>query len=109
MRAMKKSAVRFLQTVAFKNTYVQEDFEQTVTEDAIMDFYTSSFPFGAFVMGDLSDAIGVFHTNPKLYYMPKHPALVDFNTDFGDELYIMEERPDDGFLDVASFKDRFEG
>jgi hypothetical protein len=35
--------------------------------------------------------------------MPKHPALGDFNEEFGDELYIIEERPDDGFVDRSSF------
>jgi len=103
MRAVKKSAVQFLQTVAFKETFVQDDFDGTLTEETIMDFYTSSHPFGAFVIGPLSDAIDLYHTNPQLLYMPKHTALGDYNRDFGDELYILEERPDDGFLDVRSF------
>ena len=103
MRAVKKSAVQFLQTVAFKDTYIQDDFKETLTEDFIQDFYTSSHPYAAFVIGDLSDAIDLYHTNPMLFYMPKHKALGKYNEEFGDELYIMEERPDDGFLDVASF------
>lgn len=103
LRAVNKSAVQFLQSVAFTDTYVQEDFKETLTEDVIKDFYTSSHPFGHFVMGDLSDAVGIYHTNPVLFYMPKHKALGKYNDEFGDELYIMEERPDDGFLDVDSF------
>ena len=103
LRAMKKSAVQFLQTVVFKDTYVEEDFKETLTEEAVLDFYTSSHPFAGFVVPDLSDAIGVYHTNPVLFYMPKHKALGDYNDEFGDELYILEERPDSGFLDVASF------
>ncbi len=103
LRAVKKSAVQFLQTVAFKDTYIQDDFRETLTEDFIQDFYTSSHPYAAFVIGDLSDAIDLYHTNPFLFYMPKHKALGKYNEEFGDELYIMEERPDDGFLDVESF------
>jgi len=103
LRAVKKSAVQFLQTVAFKDTYVEEDFKQTLTEDIILDFYTASHPYASFVVPDLSDAIGVYHTNPKIVYVPKHKALGKYNQEFGDELYIIEERPDDGFLDVASF------
>lgn len=103
LRAVKKSATQFLQSVAFKDTYVEEDFEQTVTEDVLLDFYTSSHPYATFTIGTLSDAIGVYHTNPFLFYMPKHKALGDFNDEFGDELYIIEERPDDGFVDVPSF------
>lgn len=103
LRAVNKSAVQFLQSVAFTDTYVQDDFRETMTEDVIRDFYTSSHPYAAFVIGDLSDAIDLYHTNPQLFYMPKHPALGKYNEDYGDELYIMEERPDDGFLNVASF------
>lgn len=103
LRAVRKSAVQFLQSVAFKDTFIEDDFRDTVTEDFILDFYTSSHPFGAFVIGDLSDAIGLYHTNPYLFYMPKHPELGKYNEEFGDELYIIEERPDNGFLDVASF------
>lgn len=103
LRAVKKSAVQFLQTVAFRDTYVKEDFKGTVTEDLLFDFYTSSHPFMSLIMSDLSDAIGVYHTNPFLFYMPKHKALGKYNKEYGDELYILEERPDDDFLDVASF------
>ncbi len=103
LRAVRKSAVQFLQSVAFTDTYIQDDFRETLTEDVIRDFYTSSHPYGAFVVGGLSDAIGLYHTNPQLLYMPKHRALGKYNDEFGGELYIMEERPDDGFLDVASF------
>jgi hypothetical protein len=103
MRGVKKSATRYLQSVLFTNTYVEEDFEDTLTEELVLDFYTASHPFASFVVSPLADAIGVYHTNPLLVYVPKHKALGDYNEEFGDELYIIEERPDDGFLDVESF------
>ncbi|MDC8004604.1 metallophosphoesterase [Aureisphaera galaxeae] len=103
IRGVKKSATQYLQTVLFTETYVEEDFEETVTEDLILDFYTASHPFASFVVAPLADAVGVFHTNPELLYIPKHKALGKYNAEFGDELYVIEERPDDGFLDVASF------
>lgn len=103
LRAVKKSAVQFLQSVVFKDNFVQEEFRDTFTEDVILDFYTSSHPYASLAIGGLADAIDVYHTNPKLVWMPKHPALGKYNETYGDELYIIEERPDDGFLDVASF------
>jgi len=103
LRGIKKSATRYLQSVLFTNTYVEKDFENTLTEELVLDFYTASHPFASFVVGPMADAVGVYHTNPMLFYMPKHKALGKYNYDFGDELYIMEERPDDGFLNVASF------
>lgn len=103
MRAVKKSAVQFLQSVVFKDNFVQEEFRDTFTEDVITDFYTASHPFASLAVGDLADALEIYHTNPQLVWMPKHPALGKYNESYGDELYIIEERPDNGFIDVASF------
>jgi len=103
MRALRKSATRFLQKTAFRDVYVADELEETYVEDFMMDFYTSSHPYAAFIVDDLAAAIGVAHTNPKLYYVPKQPALGEFNETFGDELYLIEERPDDGFEKLASF------
>ena len=105
MRAVRKSAVQFLQTVPFKDKFVQDEFKETFTEDVVLDFYTSGHPYASLAIPSLSDAVGIYHTNPQLYYVPKHTALGKYNSDYGDELYIIEERPDDGFLDVASFGD----
>jgi hypothetical protein len=103
LRGVKKSAVRFLQSVVFTDIYIEEDFKETTTEDVLFDFYTSSHPYATLIIGDLSDAIGVYHTNPTLIYVPKHKALGNYNDEFGDELYIIEERPDDDFINVESF------
>jgi len=103
MRALKKSAVRFLQTVAFQKDYIKEDVKDTYTEDVLYDFYTSSHPYTPFIIGDLSDPIGVYHTNPKLFYVPKQNALRPFDDEFGDALYMIEERPEKGHTDLASF------
>jgi hypothetical protein len=54
-------------------------------------------------VGNLAEKIGVLHTNPTLYYIPKHKALKNFNSDFGDELYMVEERPTDNQIEVESF------
>ncbi|NJB36744.1 metallophosphoesterase [Croceivirga sp. JEA036] len=102
MRALKKSAELYLQALAFKNEYVIGEFENTKTEEILADFYTGSHPYAPFTVGELSDAANLFHTNPKLYYIPKQKALEDFNTDFGDELYMIEEHVSEGH-DIPSF------
>ena len=68
-----------------------------------MDFFTASHPFVPFTIGSLSDAIGVYHTNPELYYVPKQNAIGRFNDEYGDALYMIEERAADGHGDQASF------
>lgn len=103
MRALRKSAELYLQSMAFKDQYVVGDFEDTYTEDVLSDFYTGAHPYAPFTLGPLSDAVGIYHTNPRLYYVPKQPALEDFNIEFGNELYMIEEHVSDGHGDLASF------
>jgi hypothetical protein len=38
-----------------------------------------------------------------LYYIPKHKVLKDFNTSFGDELYLVEESPTDSQINAKSY------
>lgn len=103
MRALRKSATRFLQSVAFKDQRVEKDFRDTYAEDFIMDFYTTAHPYTPFVVSDLADMVGISHSNPKLFYVPKQNPLALFNEEYGDELYMIEERPMDGFKDLKSF------
>ena len=103
MRALRKSATQYLQTVVFKDTYVEDDFEQTAIEDLIMDFYTAAHPYAFMVVPDLSDAAEVYHTNPRLYFIPKHKYLGDYNAEYGGELYMIEERPEENYADDRNF------
>ncbi|MFH6934683.1 metallophosphoesterase [Flavobacterium sp. FlaQc-30] len=103
MRAMKKSATAFLQSVAFKDQYVVNDFADTYAENFLLDFYTTSHPYTSFAVGHLSDKIGLSHTNPVLYYIPRQNGLKEFNASFGDGLYMVEERPADNHIDAKNF------
>lgn len=103
MRALRKSATRFLQSVAFKNQSVEKDFRDTYAENFIMDFYTTAHPFTPLVVARLADRIGVNHSNPVLFYVPKQNTLGLFNEEFGNEMYYIEERPMDKFSNLASF------
>lgn len=103
MRALRKSAELYLQSMAFQDQYVLDDLKETYTQEILQDFYTGSHPYGPFTTGVLSDAVDIYHTNPVLYYVPKQPALKEYNASFGDELYMIEEHAGDGHGDLASF------
>ncbi|WP_343330870.1 metallophosphoesterase [Polaribacter staleyi] len=103
MRALRKNAVQYLQAVAFKDQYIEGQFNDTATEDLLSDVFTGSHPYAPFTIGKLSDAVGVYHTNPVLYFIPKQNSLGSFNTEFGDELYMIEERASSGHGDKESF------
>ncbi|WP_422090244.1 metallophosphoesterase [Tenacibaculum ovolyticum] len=103
MRALRKNAVQYLQAVAFKDQYLNGQLDETYTEGLLLDAFTGSHPYAPFTIGALSDAVGIYHTNPVLYYVPKQNALGSFNSGFGDELYMIEERAASGHGDKASF------
>ncbi|MCK7589038.1 metallophosphoesterase [Subsaxibacter sp. CAU 1640] len=103
MRALRKSATQYLQAVVFKDTYIQDDFEQTEVENLILDFYTAAHPYAFLAIPDLSHAAKLFHTNPQLFYIPKHKYLGDFNSEYGGELYMIEERPEENYSNERNF------
>ena len=103
MRALRKNAIQYLQAVAFKDQHIKGQFSDSYATGLLLDVFTGAHPYAPFTIGNLSNAVGVFHTNPVLYYVPKQNALGEFNTDFGDELYMIEERAADGHKDKSSF------
>ncbi len=103
MRALRKVSELYLQSIVFQKKYVINDLEDTFLQKLLADFYTGSHPYAPFTIGPLADAIGIYHTNPVLYYIPKQAALEDFNVDFGNELYMIEEHAGDGHSDLASY------
>ncbi len=103
MRALRKVSELYLQSMVFQDQYVMDELQDTYLQEFLQDFYTGSHPYAPFTIGRLSDAVGIYHTNPVLYYVPKQPALEDFNSDFGNELYMIEEHAGDGHGDLASF------
>lgn len=103
MRALRKSTTQFLQANAFQDVYIGDALDGTVIDEFLLDFYTTSNPYTPFVIGKLSDPLAIFHTNPELFYVPKQEALGSFNSEFGDELYMIEEHVGDTQTDLESF------
>lgn len=94
MRALTKDASRFIPYPFNKITGTQAIVE---------DNFLSNHPFAAIVLPDMADAVDVYHTNPRIYYIPKQPTLEEDNEAFGNELYLVEERPDDDWSNLKSF------
>jgi hypothetical protein len=97
----KEYVFRFIQ----KDTYqiVPEEIRRTFLADIVQDQVAASHPYGAFVIPKLADAAGVYHTNPRLVYVPNSPRLGEFRDVFGGTLVLFEERPDEDQSDMASF------
>ena len=103
MRALRKQPEQNIQAMAFPDQFIIGEFEGTAPVNFLQDLYTGAHPYAPFALGILSDSLGIYHSNPRLFYVPKQPALGSYNEDFGDELYMIEEHVSEGHDDLASF------
>ena len=103
MRALRKNPTQYIQSVAFRDQYVTPDITGTEAEALVADFFTGSHPYAPFTIAELSKKIGVYYTSPRLFYVPKQRAIGRFNNEFGDEIYMIEERTGDGHDDKEGF------
>ena len=66
----------------------------TFLEDIVNDGISMSHPYGAFAVGVMQQHAGIYHTLPRLVYVPGQAALDTFNAVYGDKLYLFEQKPD---------------
>jgi hypothetical protein len=98
LRGLTKDVTRFLPAPFNK---------MTAAKYVVEDNFLSTNPFAPLSMPVLANAIDVYHTNPKLCYVPSQPALASYNQVFGGTMNLFEERPDgkkwknDGFFGNA--------
>lgn len=60
-------------------------------------------PFTGPTITPMSEAAGVYHTSPVIVFVPSQKALGEFDKEFGDQLYLFEERPDDDQSTAPNF------
>jgi hypothetical protein len=77
--------------------------KMTAAKFVVEDNFLSTNPFAPLSMPVLADAIQVYHTNPRLVYVPSQPGLGMYNTLFGGTMNLFEERPDGKKWKGASF------
>jgi Omp85 superfamily domain len=78
-------------------------YKNTFIEDIANDQVSSMHPYAALTITPMADAAGILHTQPAIYFVPKQPALGDFNEKFGDKLYVIEQRPDGNWQEASNF------
>lgn len=64
----------------------------TVAQRILQDQVVTVHPFGALTVPTLADALGIVHTNPQMVFVPDDPALGQYRADFGNAVFIFEER-----------------
>ncbi|TNE58896.1 MAG: metallophosphoesterase [Bacteroidetes bacterium] len=66
--------------------------KMTAARAIAVDNFLSTHPFAPLAIPTLADAAEVYHANPIICYVPKQPALGDYNAHFGGSVYLFEER-----------------
>jgi hypothetical protein len=59
----------------------------------VEDSYTATHPAAATAIPPMAAAVGVFHTRPRLMYLPDQPGLLDIRGYISDEVVLLERRP----------------
>jgi hypothetical protein len=73
---------------------IPDNIKGTLMEDVVNDGVSMSHPYGAFAIGYMMEAAGIYHSWPKLVYVPRQKALDSFNTKYGNDLYLLEQKPE---------------
>ena len=87
----------------FAEKAVPSALRGTVVANLVADQVSASHPYAALVVPPMAQAVGVYHTNPELVYLPDDPRLGIYREAFGGGLYLYEERPAKDRRELASF------
>ncbi len=82
---------------------VPEELSNLKLINIMRDQNSASHPYGALVLPKLSKAANIYYTTPKLVYLKHQKALGNYNQLFPEELYLLEERPDEDWSEFAQF------
>ena len=82
---------------------IERGLRGTVTQDILYDGMVASHPYGSVAVPPLADAAGVYHSNPKLVYVPDDPVLGDYQQEFGGTFCLFEMAPDKDMSDYPNF------
>lgn len=77
--------------------------EKSFAADLTADVFTSVHPYAPLTLPLMQKKLGLLGADPYLYYVPKQPGLGQFNTNFGGEMYWLEQRPDEDWSNTPYF------
>ena len=78
---------------------------QTVAASIVQDQVSSSHPYGALIVPFLAEAAGIYHTNPRVVYVPDDPLFGEFREKLANTLAVYEERPAKNWQGADQFGD----
>ncbi len=97
----KQYVIRLLEKDASK--LIPDQFKSNFVKKILQEGITGSHPYAAFVVPPLAEAVNIYHTNPKLFFLPDDPRFGIYREDFKNKLALFEERPAKNQLDADYF------
>lgn len=77
----------------FPENAIPKILRNTFAGGIVKDQISASHPYAAIVIPPLAEAAGIYHTNPKIVYIPDDPRFKEYREDFANTLALYEERP----------------
>jgi len=80
----------------FPDAALPPDLRKTFAKNIVEQGVSASYPYASLSYSPFAEALGLPYIRRKLVYVPSHPALGRFRSDFSDVLAILEEREPKG-------------
>jgi len=74
-----------------------EIYHNSFVEKIANDQVSIAHPYAAVTIPIMAEAAKIYHTKPIIRWVPQQKALDSFNKDFGNNLYLLEQRPDENW------------
>lgn len=82
---------------------IAPELRGTFAEDVVQDQISSANPYAPMVVASMEEAVGIFHSTPRMVYVEKSDRLGEFKEAFGETICLLEERPSANEEDNAAF------
>jgi hypothetical protein len=80
-----------------------EIYQRTFIEKIVNDQVSIAHPYAALTIPQMAEAAKIDHTNPEIFLIPKQKRLGKYNDEYGNQLFLFEQRPDENWEDAENF------
>jgi hypothetical protein len=81
---------------------IPEIYQGTFIESLLNDQVSIGHPYSAVTISPMAEAAGVYHTIPKIVFVPQQARLDSFNREFRNTLFLFEQRPDENWEEAPN-------
>tara|TARA_R110001583_G_scaffold10417_12_gene47944 strand:- start:12 stop:3620 length:3609 start_codon:yes stop_codon:yes gene_type:complete len=82
---------------------IPANLQKTFAAHIVQDGISESYPYAALAVPKMAEAAGVYHTHPKIVYVPDDPRFGIYQEGFKNELFLFEERVSGNWSDSDLF------